>query len=119
MDKQRAITALGSALPGLIWTFFPSMNLPPVALIIIGLAVWALYWVFIEPRLHPTADELQKALDKMINYRYLENGGNWQLKADPTLSDEQKYVQHAPQDYREDTYRRLGLAKPKKREPYR
>jgi len=119
MDRRRAFTALGSALPGLIWTFLPTANIPPVWLVAIGLGAWAAYWVFVEPRLRPTTRELQHALDKMINYRFLSDGGDWQLRPIAGLSNEQMFLQHAPADYREDAYRRLGLPKPPPREPYR
>ena len=115
MDKRRAITALGSATPGLIWPLLQGMNLPAVALIIIGLAAWALYWVFIEPRLHPTTQELQDGLDKMINYRYLSDGGDHELRPTKGLSRQQMLVHHAPQDEREFWYAELGLPKPKPR----
>jgi hypothetical protein len=112
MDRRRAITALGSALPGLIWTLFPTMNVPPIALVIIGLTAWAVYWVFVEPRLHPTNQELQEALDKLINYRYLSDGADLQIKPAKGLSKQQLFIRHAPPEFREFWYDELGLRKP-------
>jgi hypothetical protein len=123
METRKALTALGSALPGLVWAFVPILLgrgeavtiWAPVFVIVVGLALWALYWVFVEPRLHPTSDELQDALDKMINYRYLTDGEDRQIKPAEGLSNEQLFVRHAPSSVREFWYEELGLPKPKPR----
>ena len=119
MDR-RAITAIGSSLPGLVWVLIgPSMegwlgaSWAPWALVAVGIGAWAIYWWLIEPRLHPTHPELTEALDAMIDYMYLAENRRG-------ITQEGREREHAPQDYRERWYAKLGLPKPKPhRSPYR
>jgi hypothetical protein len=128
MDRRKLVTALGQALPGIGWGLIPAIfGLEPAVspwivaavLLVIGLGFWALYWVFIEPHLHPTTAELQAnlkemqdALDKLINYRFITDGADLQIKPAKGLSRQQLFVRHAPADFRESWYEELGLPKP-------
>ena len=91
----------------------------PFVVAVVAFGVWVLYVFAARPLLGPTRADLQRAVDKMIDYRYLTDGANTQLKPAPGLSEEQVLFQHAPEGIRAEWYRRLGLGKPKRIEPYR
>jgi hypothetical protein len=82
-------------------------------LVVVGLVLWATYWLVIEPRLHPTNDELTRALDALIDQMYLTENKSG-------ISKEGREREHAPEDYRKRWYAKYGLPEPKPhRSPYR
>lgn len=126
IELRKLLTVIGQVLPGIASAALPLFfgdDVPPIvvvaALVLVGLVYWAIYWIFIEPRLHPTMQELKdqgremrEAIDKMINYRFISDGADHQIRPVEGLSPQQMFIRHAPADFRAFWYEELGLPPP-------
>ena len=78
--------------------------------VVVGLASWLIWMFGLRRLLGPTRQDFQGALDKMIDYHYIEDESG---EPKPGLSGEGTIREHAPPAERDRWYAKLGLSKPK------